>query len=340
MFVDSVQSQAASDIGSRISGINDTTRDAISKIIQSGADPNDPATLGEMTTAIRQAGVFSEARAETIARTETGTAYNRAAVASFREYGVPKVEVIDGDGDPECIAANGQIWTLERAEAEPLQHPNCRRDFAPYYGDQEPTHATLPPLSSAQVMPSTPPTPVQTGSLESSVNAFERDIIAKAPKVEYGRVFDAEGNPLTEVKKGGTARITWRIQHGEWRDANLTHFHPDAPGRVTGRILSLSDGDVITAIDTRLASMRAFGIDGRWMELRNLGYEYGSLRFRTAFSNAWKAARRGQWWAQPIKDSALLAEASELWNAAYRQTLIDTVEKVGNGLLQIVEGQS
>jgi SPP1 gp7 family putative phage head morphogenesis protein len=136
-MIEFVQGTIAGLIGARIAGINDTTRSAIAAIIASGLAEEEPATLGEMVTAVRQAGAFNEARAEMIARTETGTAYNVAAITSYREGGVDKVEVIDGDGDPECQAAHGQIWTLAHAEAEPLEHPNCIRDFAPYFGDEE-----------------------------------------------------------------------------------------------------------------------------------------------------------------------------------------------------------
>jgi hypothetical protein len=41
-----------------------------------------------------------------------------------------KVEVFDGDEHEPCRSANGSIWTIEQAEAEPLCHPNGTRAFA------------------------------------------------------------------------------------------------------------------------------------------------------------------------------------------------------------------
>lgn len=73
-----------------------------------------------------------ESRAMLIARTETATAYNESAVAAYEDSGVvDRVEVFDGESDAECAAANGQIWTLEQARANPIAHPNCVRAFGP-----------------------------------------------------------------------------------------------------------------------------------------------------------------------------------------------------------------
>ncbi|MBU7015544.1 MAG: hypothetical protein HXS43_12030, partial [Theionarchaea archaeon] len=47
-----------------------------------------------------------------------------------------QVRVLDGDGCEECIEANGQIWTIEEAMANPLQHPNCLRDFEPHFEEE------------------------------------------------------------------------------------------------------------------------------------------------------------------------------------------------------------
>lgn len=71
-------------------------------------------------------------RAEMIARTETKTAQNESALAGYRASGIVEgVLVYDGDYDIECQTANGQTWTFEQAEANPLEHPNCVRCFAP-----------------------------------------------------------------------------------------------------------------------------------------------------------------------------------------------------------------
>jgi SPP1 gp7 family putative phage head morphogenesis protein len=109
--------------------ISDSTREMIKDYviaaIKEGASPY------EIEQGIKQHYAFSDARAETIARTETGFAYNRGAIAGYRQAGVTQVEVIDGEDDEECAAANGQIWSLDEAEADPLAHPNCTRAFLP-----------------------------------------------------------------------------------------------------------------------------------------------------------------------------------------------------------------
>ncbi len=76
-------------------------------------------------------------RADTIALTETATAYNLASSAGYRESGlIDEVEVFDG---PECgwtehddpDLADGSTRTLAEADDYPTAHPNCQRAFGP-----------------------------------------------------------------------------------------------------------------------------------------------------------------------------------------------------------------
>ena len=74
-------------------------------------------------------------RGRVIARTETKYAQNVSSLETYRRsVNYTHVRVFDaqlGDTDSPCEIANGQTWTYERADAEPLQHPNCTRSFAP-----------------------------------------------------------------------------------------------------------------------------------------------------------------------------------------------------------------
>ena len=93
---------------------------------------------------------FADYRAERIARTETAFAFNHGAVARYRQAEIEYVRVMDGPGclpdghqdgapaaDPdvrgvqEGAEADGQVWSLDEAEAYPVGHPNCVRAFAP-----------------------------------------------------------------------------------------------------------------------------------------------------------------------------------------------------------------
>jgi hypothetical protein len=131
-FAEAVLQALLRTVAKRVTGINTTTRDAIASIIgKAFSDGLSPAQVADLIT---EATPFDTSRAEVIARTETAYAYNGAAVESYREVGVEKVEVIDGDGDDECQAADGQVWTLDEANDNPLGHPNCVRDFAPVFG--------------------------------------------------------------------------------------------------------------------------------------------------------------------------------------------------------------
>jgi hypothetical protein len=75
-------------------------------------------------------GVWGDARAETIARTETALSYNRAALDAYKEFRVARVLAYDGDGDPECAARNGREFSVDDAFSI-ADHPNGTLDWAP-----------------------------------------------------------------------------------------------------------------------------------------------------------------------------------------------------------------
>lgn len=130
---DAVLERLLRSAGLRIKGISETTRDRVREVVAKGiADGLSAAELGDRLEAA--SGLFDELRAETIARTETATVLNEAAVAQYREFGVDRVLVYDGDDDEACASVDGQTWTVEQAEANPIAHPNCTRGFSPLVG--------------------------------------------------------------------------------------------------------------------------------------------------------------------------------------------------------------
>lgn len=127
-FTDAVEDELLTRTGARITGINDTTRQAVIAAIRDGFAAS--LTVNEIADRIEALPAFDEARAELVARTESGYAYNYAALSSYREYGVERVEAIDGDEDEVCAARNGQTFTVDEA-AEIEDHPNGTLDWAP-----------------------------------------------------------------------------------------------------------------------------------------------------------------------------------------------------------------
>lgn len=118
----------------RVTGINQTTRDGIAEIIaQAVTDGLSPAALGD---AIETWSGWDEYRAERIATTEMAAAYNAAALGSYDEVGVTQVIAIDGTGDEECAARDGQ--TFDIGEADTIEdHPNGTLDWEPVIGSME-----------------------------------------------------------------------------------------------------------------------------------------------------------------------------------------------------------
>ncbi len=79
----------------------------------------------------------SKYRALMIARTETLHATRKASIETYRQSPViDRLLAIDGDGDEECTARNGQEYSFDDAEYEmdsDVTHPNCVLMFAPAY---------------------------------------------------------------------------------------------------------------------------------------------------------------------------------------------------------------
>ena len=84
-----------------------------------------------------EAGPWRDAatRARVIARTEGAHAANTSTLEAARAMPETEhVQVFDnrsGFDDPECVAADGTIVTIEEAETMGLAHPNCTRAFVP-----------------------------------------------------------------------------------------------------------------------------------------------------------------------------------------------------------------
>jgi phage portal protein BeeE len=128
-LLETVLAVLRASVGQRITGINQTTRNEVGKAIETGVAEG--LTASELASRIEDASTFNAARAEMIARTETALAYNDAALGTYRELQVERVQVIDGDGDAECSHVNGATWSLDEANANPIGHPHCVRDFIP-----------------------------------------------------------------------------------------------------------------------------------------------------------------------------------------------------------------
>lgn len=128
--------------GDRITAINETTRDAVKAQLTEGVrrgysiqqlvDGVEAEGYQGVQGALLDNGVaaFDAYRAEVISRTETMLSFNRAAVSSFGSFGVQEVQAIDGDGDPECAARDGHIFTIEDALSIE-DHPNGTLDWIP-----------------------------------------------------------------------------------------------------------------------------------------------------------------------------------------------------------------
>jgi hypothetical protein len=137
-------------IGRRVKDVTDVSRQALRVAVATGiergysieqlvAGVGDDGFRGLTDLVASWASTTDDAqsRAQTIALTETATAYSLSSTAAYRDSGlVNEVEVLDG---PECgweshddpDLADGSRRTLDEADEYPVAHPNCQRAFAP-----------------------------------------------------------------------------------------------------------------------------------------------------------------------------------------------------------------
>lgn len=118
-------------LGTRIVGISETTRADIRGVLDRAFAREIMPGPAVIARELREHGLISSvSRSNLVARTETATAYNAGTTLSYREAGVSKVNVMDGDGDEACASVDGTTQTLEWAEENPIAHPGCVRAFS------------------------------------------------------------------------------------------------------------------------------------------------------------------------------------------------------------------
>lgn len=118
------------DAGRNIAGITDHTREQIAAALADGQAEGEG--IPQLVQRLRALTAFGRSRAETVARTELGLAQQLSTIAAYKASGVVVgVLVLDGqDDDAACRAINGQKFPLDRLPSM-LEHPRCRRSFAP-----------------------------------------------------------------------------------------------------------------------------------------------------------------------------------------------------------------
>ena len=133
-------------LGERIVSIQGTAKDDVIDVLQrtfaevATAGEDGGPTVFDLGTRIfdaAQGALDARWRADRIARTESATLFNLGNLTAFQQNGIEHVEVSDGDGCDICAAIDGEIWTVDEAMANPTEHPNCLRAFAPVETDLE-----------------------------------------------------------------------------------------------------------------------------------------------------------------------------------------------------------
>ena len=126
---DSATREYLRSAGINITGITDTTRSAVQAELTAGQMAGE--SIDMLAARLQRMSEFGEPRSITVARTELGHSQNTAALATYHASGlVVGVRVFDGDYDATCQAMHGRVFVLGQEPAT-LEHPRCRRAFAP-----------------------------------------------------------------------------------------------------------------------------------------------------------------------------------------------------------------
>jgi hypothetical protein len=123
-------------IGERIVQLDAFTRENVAALIVrvlDGEGAGSTTALGRLIRDEVRAHVqgYETWRANRIARTESGIAYNHGTTLGWKQAGGTHLNVTDGDRDEPCASANGAVWTIAECLDNALGHPNCTRAFAP-----------------------------------------------------------------------------------------------------------------------------------------------------------------------------------------------------------------
>ena len=120
------------------------TRDQVFQIVEQGLKEGNPLASiggkrgvpGTIADDLKQLSIRQkDYEYVRIARTETARIQNQGTLSRYTQNNITHVNVIDGGGCEECIAANGQVWTVEYSQSHELEHPNCVRSFSPIIKD-------------------------------------------------------------------------------------------------------------------------------------------------------------------------------------------------------------
>ena len=111
--------------------------DVIDKGLKEGKHPGikKPARKGTIAHDIKQVVKgLKESKYPMWARSETANVMNVGTLRRFESNDIEEVRVFDNEGPNSCeacAAVNGQTWSIQKASANPLEHPNCVRAFGP-----------------------------------------------------------------------------------------------------------------------------------------------------------------------------------------------------------------
>ncbi len=138
--LDAKAAKYAKERGAELIGTNEnawsvdqTTRDETNRLLQEAM--KEGLSPQEFARRLEESGLYGEARAEVIARTEVAIAQNYGQSETYAEMGFSRVYVQDGDCDI-CREVDGKVASIAWIQENPVGHPSCVRSCSPAPDDE------------------------------------------------------------------------------------------------------------------------------------------------------------------------------------------------------------
>lgn len=218
------QAYARERSGELITGIDETTRDAIQNMIE--AAQAEGLSDAELADSLETAFALSPQRAELIARTENQTAFNMGTLQALMDAGEEYVVVSDPDlcGEEVCNV-DGETWTIEEAQAEPLGHPNCGRMFRPLTAEELAEVLAEEPGDSAVALAADPD--FESKHPRNEKGEFEDGSVeGPVPRSRWAKI----GDVVRVVNGTMTGRVTHIAANQSIPAATVVWDNPKYPG--------------------------------------------------------------------------------------------------------------
>jgi len=189
------------------------TKEKVGSLVSNALDKK------QLKDSIADAYATSDEREQLISKTENAVIGNITRIKAAKESSlIVAVLVSDGDGCTICSTIDGQIWSLEEAESNPIQHPNCIRQFTFLTADEA---KIIADKIGEEYNVSEKPTKFYQHKLPSDKQKanYILDHVGKNGAIKTRRFFNESGDAKLDIHLAHSGENTHTFPHAhDWED--------------------------------------------------------------------------------------------------------------------------